>query len=78
MMGTRVGEETVVDVQHGGCGVLKRKISGGSVSAEGANAYAVLLTVYVKGARGDVDKTHADGVGKSLRILIYNILFSLK
>ena len=28
-------------------GVLKRKISGGSVSAEGANAYAVLLTVYV-------------------------------
>ena len=28
-------------------GVLKRKISGGSVSAEGANAYAILLTIYV-------------------------------
>jgi transposase len=28
-------------------GVLKRKVSGGSVSAEGANAYAVLLSVYV-------------------------------
>lgn len=28
-------------------GVLKRKISGGSVSAEGAQAYAILLTVYV-------------------------------
>lgn len=28
-------------------GVLKRKISGGSLSAEGANAYAVLLSVYV-------------------------------
>ena len=28
-------------------GVLKRKVSGGSVSAEGANAYAVLLTIYV-------------------------------
>ena len=28
-------------------GVLKRKISGGSVSAEGANAYAILLSVYV-------------------------------
>ena len=28
-------------------GVLKRKISGGSVSAEGANAYATLLSIYV-------------------------------
>ena len=28
-------------------GVLKRKVSGGSVSAEGANAYAVLLSIYV-------------------------------
>lgn len=28
-------------------GVLKRKISGGSVSAEGAEAYATLLTIYV-------------------------------
>ena len=28
-------------------GVLKRKISGGSVSPEGANAYAILLTIYV-------------------------------
>ena len=28
-------------------GVLKRKVSGGSMSAEGANAYAVLLSVYV-------------------------------
>ena len=28
-------------------GVLKRKISGGSVSAEGADAYAILLTIYV-------------------------------
>ena len=28
-------------------GVLKRKISGGSVSSEGANAYAVLLSIYV-------------------------------
>lgn len=28
-------------------GVLKRKISGGSLSAEGAEAYAVLLSVYV-------------------------------
>ncbi len=28
-------------------GVLKRKISGGSVSAEGANAYAILLTIFV-------------------------------
>ncbi len=28
-------------------GVLKRKISGGSVSAEGANTYAILLSVYV-------------------------------
>jgi len=28
-------------------GVLKRKISGGSVSAEGANAYAILLTIHV-------------------------------
>jgi transposase len=28
-------------------GVLKRKVSGGSVSAEGANAYAILLTIYV-------------------------------
>lgn len=27
-------------------GVLKRKISGGSVSAEGAHAYAILLTIY--------------------------------
>lgn len=27
-------------------GVLKRKISGGSVSAEGANAYAILLSIY--------------------------------
>ncbi len=28
-------------------GVLKRKISGGSVSPEGANAYAILLTIFV-------------------------------
>lgn len=28
-------------------GVLKRKISGGSVSAEGAKAYAILLSIYV-------------------------------
>jgi hypothetical protein len=28
-------------------GVLKRKVSGGSVSAEGAHAYAVLRTIYV-------------------------------
>ncbi len=28
-------------------GVLKRKVSGGSMSAEGANAYAILLSVYV-------------------------------
>jgi len=28
-------------------GVLKRKISGGSVSAEGAEAYAILLSIYV-------------------------------
>ncbi len=28
-------------------GVLKRKVSGGSMSAEGAKAYAVLLSVYV-------------------------------
>ena len=28
-------------------GVLKRKISGGSVSAEGADAYAILLSIYV-------------------------------
>lgn len=28
-------------------GVLKRKISGGSVSAEGATAYAILLSIYV-------------------------------
>lgn len=28
-------------------GVLKRKISGGSVSAEEANAYAILLSIYV-------------------------------
>jgi len=28
-------------------GVLKRKISGGSVSAEGANAYAILLSIHV-------------------------------
>jgi len=28
-------------------GVLKRKISGGSVLAEGANAYAILLSIYV-------------------------------
>ncbi len=28
-------------------GVLKRKISGGSVSPEGANAYAILLSIYV-------------------------------
>ena len=28
-------------------GVLKRKVSGGSVSAEGANAYAILLSIYV-------------------------------
>lgn len=28
-------------------GVLKRKISGGSMSSEGANAYAVLLSIYV-------------------------------
>ncbi len=28
-------------------GVLKRKISGGSLSAEGADAYAVLLSIYV-------------------------------
>lgn len=28
-------------------GVLKRKISGGSVSAEGANAYAILLSIFV-------------------------------
>ena len=27
-------------------GVLKRKISGGSVSAEGAQAYAILLSIY--------------------------------
>jgi hypothetical protein len=27
--------------------VLTRKISGGSVSAEGANAYAILLSIYV-------------------------------
>jgi len=27
-------------------GVLKRKVSGGSMSAEGGNAYAVLLSVY--------------------------------
>jgi hypothetical protein len=27
-------------------GVLKRKISGGSVSAQGAHAYAVLLSIY--------------------------------
>ncbi|WP_231717220.1 IS66 family transposase [Desulfosarcina ovata] len=28
-------------------GVLKRKISGGSVSAEGAESYAILLSIYV-------------------------------
>ena len=28
-------------------GVLKRKISGGNVSAEGANAYAILLSINV-------------------------------
>ncbi|MCP4991689.1 MAG: transposase [Colwellia sp.] len=28
-------------------GVLKRKISGGSLCAEGANAYAILLSIYV-------------------------------
>jgi len=28
-------------------GVIKRKISGGSVSAEGAEAYAILLSIYV-------------------------------
>jgi transposase len=28
-------------------GVLKRKISGGSLSSEGANAYAILLSIYV-------------------------------
>ena len=28
-------------------GVLKRKVSGGSVSSEGANAYAILLSIYV-------------------------------
>ena len=28
-------------------GVLKRKVSGGSVSAEGAHAYAILLSIYV-------------------------------
>ena len=28
-------------------GVLKRKISGGSVSAKGAEAYAILLSIYV-------------------------------
>ncbi len=28
-------------------GVLKRKISGGSVSAEGANAYAILLSIFI-------------------------------
>ena len=28
-------------------GVLKRKISGGSLSPEGANAYAILLSIYV-------------------------------
>jgi len=28
-------------------GVLKRKVSGGSVSAKGANAYAILLSIYV-------------------------------
>jgi hypothetical protein len=28
-------------------GVLKRKVSGGSVSGEGANAYAILLSIYV-------------------------------
>jgi transposase len=28
-------------------GVIKRKISGGSVSAQGANAYAILLSIYV-------------------------------
>ena len=28
-------------------GVLKRKVSGGSVSAECANAYAILLSIYV-------------------------------
>ncbi len=28
-------------------GVLKRKVSGGSMSAEGANAYAILLSIYV-------------------------------
>jgi len=27
-------------------GVLKRKVSGGSVSAEGAHAYAILLSIY--------------------------------
>jgi hypothetical protein len=27
-------------------GVLKRKVSGGSVSAQGAHAYAVLLSIY--------------------------------
>lgn len=28
-------------------GVLKRKISGGSVSAEGANAYAIMLSIFI-------------------------------
>ena len=28
-------------------GVLKRKISGGSLSSEGSNAYAILLSIYV-------------------------------
>ncbi len=28
-------------------GVLKRKISGGSLSCDGANAYAILLSIYV-------------------------------
>jgi hypothetical protein len=60
-------------------GVLKRKISGGSVSAEGAESYAILLSIYVTcKLRGisfpkylKASLTHYIKTGKSLSLKSY-------
>ena len=56
-------------------GVLKRKISGGSVSAEGANAYAILLSIYVTCRLREISFPNIR-TGKPMLLSTYSTFFS--
>lgn len=67
-------------------GVLKRKISGGSLSSEGANAYAILLSIYVTcKLRGisfpkfmKMSLTHYIRTGRPMLLKTYADIYPLK